>query len=211
MADQAPAEQVTITTPIFRMSYPNLDKPSKMEGSLGEPKFGVTGLFTASGFTPQDAERWKKMRMAAVVSLREKFGAKAFDATKKILPAYKMPFRDGMEKPDKDGYGAGVTFIRMANKNPPGMIRMGANGTRVKVGQEVFYAGCYARASVSFWSFDNNSKGVGVNLHNLIFIGDGERFGNQGPAAENDFTDLGDDEITFGDDPLAMSDDDIAF
>jgi hypothetical protein len=213
MADAAEkAVQVTITTPIFRTSYPNLDKPSKMEGSASDPKYGVTGLFTATSFTPQDAERWKKMRQAAVASLREKFGDKAFGADRKILPAYKMPFRDGMEKPDKDGYGAGVTFIRMGNKTPPGMIQM-IGGAKTKIDWSKFYAGCYARASVSFWSFDNKSKGVAVNLHNLIFIGDGEKFGNQGPDAENDFTDLGEDEISFGDDAGgdAFGDDDVQF
>ena len=211
MADDAKV-QATLTTPVFRMSFPNLDKPSKMEGSAGDPKYGVTGLFTATSFTPQDAERWKALRIAAVAALRDKFANKAFGADKKILPAYKMPFRDGMEKPDKAGYGAGVTFMRMANKSPPGMIRIGAGGVKTKLTDSAFYAGCFARASVSFWGFDNNSKGVAVNLHNLIFIGDGEKFGNQGPDAENDFTDLGDDEISFGDDPTAgMSDDEIAF
>lgn len=216
MADQASGATVAptlYTTPIFRISYPNLDKPSKMESSEGEPKFGVTGLFRVADFTPQDAERWKKLRGGSVVALREKFGAKAFGPDGKIIPAFKMPYHDGMEKPNTDGYGAGVTFFRMANKTPPGMARMGAGGVKQRITWDQLYAGCYARASISFWAYDNKSKGVAVNLHNLLWIGDGERFGNAGPTVENDFTDLSEDEIGF-DDPLAtkeLADDDIAF
>lgn len=212
MADTAPNAIETYTTPLFRASYPNLDKATKMEGSEGEPKFGITQLYTAATFTPQDIERWKKMRMASLIVLRDKFGMKAFSQDKKPLPYYKMPFRDGMEKPDKEGYGTGVTFVRATNKAPPGMIKI-VNGEKIRIGHEVFYAGCWCRASVSFWAFDNKSKGVGVNLHNLIYVGDGPRFGPQGPAAENDFTDLGEDEISFGDTggEAGISDDEISF
>lgn len=216
MAEQAKAAAATAptiyTTPIFRISYPNLDKPSKMEGSEGEPKFGATGLFTPAAFTPQDAERWKRLRSGSVVALREKFGAAAFGPDKKIIPSYKMPFHDGLEKPNTDGYGAGVVFFRMANKSPPGMAKM-VGGVKERISWDALYAGCYARASISFWGFNNKSKGVAVNLHNLLWVGDGERFGNAGPTVENDFTDLSEDEVGF-DDPLAgqeMSDDEIAF
>ncbi len=202
MADQATAQLVTFTTPLFRISYANLDKPSKMEGSDGEPKYGVTGLFTPAGFTPADQKRWTDLRKGSVAMLREKFGAKAFDPQSgKVIPAYKMPFHDGMEKPAVDGYGAGVVFFRMANKNAPGMAKIVA-GAKQKIGWEALYSGAYARASISFWGYDNKSKGVAVNLHNIIFIGDGQRFGNTGPAIENDFTDLSEDEIGF-DDPMA--------
>lgn len=213
MADQAKDAPSIFTTPIFRISYPNLDKPSKMEGSEGDPKFGITGLFTPAGFTPQDTERWKSLRKGSVLALREKFGDKAFGPDKKIIPAYKMPFHSGLEKPNTDGYGAGVEFFRMANKNPPGMVRMGAGGVKVKIGWEELYAGCYARASISFWAYDNKSKGVAVNLHNVLWIGDGQRFGNAGPNVENDFTDLSEDEVGF-DDPMATSaidEDEVAF
>jgi hypothetical protein len=216
MADNAggAAAPTIFTTPIFRVSYPNLDKPSKMEGSDGEPKFGITGLFTAASFTPQDAERWKALRIGSVVALREKFAEKAFGPDKKIIPSYKMPFHDGNEKPNTDGYGAGVTFFRMANKNPPGIARV-SGGVKTKIDWSEIYAGCYARASISFWAYDNKSKGVAVNLHNVLWIGDGTRFGNAGPSVENDFTDLSEEEVGF-DDPLAsasaeLSDDEIAF
>ena len=205
-------DQVILTTPVFRTSFPNLDKPSKMEGSAGDPKFGVTQLYIASSFTPQDAERWKAMRKAALTALTDKFGAKCFSADRKILPSYKMPFRDGMEKPDKDGFGAGVTFVRASNKNPPGMAKLIPGGGKAKLDYSAFYAGCYSRASVSFWAYDSNgNKGVGVNLHNLLLIGDGQRFGNQGPDVENDFADLGEDEVQFAADPMADDASEIEF
>lgn len=212
MADQATPQLVTFTTPLFRISYANLDKPSKMEGSDGEPKYGITCLFKTADFTPADQARWKALRQGVVAALREKFGAKAFDSNGKVIPAYKLPFHDGMEKPNVDGYGAGVVFFRAANKNPPGMGKIVA-GQKQKVSHDVLYSGAYARASISFWGYDNKSKGIAVNLHNVIFIGDGERFGNVGPAIENDFSDLSEDEIGF-DDPMAggaTADDELAF
>lgn len=209
MADKEPA--IIYTTPLARLSFPSLITPSKMEGSAGEPRFSATLLFTPADFTPADVERMKAIKRDVVKAMRAKFGDAAFDpTTKRLLPGYLNPVRRGEEKAKMEGYGAGVEFFVAKAKNRPGLV----NAIKVNLDPSEFYAGCFVRASVSTWAFDNKSKGVGFNLHNLMKVGDGPAFGNVGPSAEADFGDLSADEMSF-DDPasagdLMAEDDDLA-
>lgn len=63
-----------VTTPRFRASFVWAFKPQPpMEGSTGEPKYGVTMLFDeAARKTPQ----YEAMKKLAVHAAREKFGDK---------------------------------------------------------------------------------------------------------------------------------------
>lgn len=185
------------TTPLARLSFPSLDKPSKMKGSQGSETFNATLLFTPADFSQADIERWKKIKIAILQCMKEKHGDKAFDpATKRLLPAYKSPIRLGTEKPTLPGYGQGVEFLRAASQYKPGLC----NTQRKLILPSEFYAGCYVRASISPWGFDaNGNKGVSFNLINLMKCGDGEPFGNAGVSVEADFGDLSADEMSFDD------------
>lgn len=193
------AEQAGIlTTPLARLSFPSLDRPTKMAGSQGAEKFQATLLFTPADFSPADIERWKRIKQAVARTMLEKFPA-AFDPqTKRLLPGYKNPIRSGMEKPNTTGYGQGVEFFRAASTYKPGLV----NARKVELPFSDFYAGCFVRATISPWTFDNSgNRGVGLNLHNLMKIADGEAFGGGGVRAADDFGDLSADEMVF-DDPI---------
>lgn len=198
MTEQAP--QVILTTPLARLSFPSLDRPSKMAGSQGAETFNATLLFTPADFSPADVERWKKIKIAIAQAMRAKFGDTAFDPqTKRLLPGFRNPIRLGTEKPTTAGYGVGVEFFRAASQYKPGL----ANARKVVIPAGELYAGCYVRATVSPWGYSNSgNKGISLNLHNVMKIADGEAFGNVGPTVEQDFGDLTADEMQF-DDPAA--------
>ena len=200
-------EREQFTTPIARLSFPSLDKPSKMQGSQGQETFNATLLFTPASFSPADVDRWKKIRMAVLKQMKEKFGDKAFGPDKRLLPMYRSPIRNGVEKPNLPGYGQGVEFLRAASQYKPGLC----NTRRLPIPVGEFYAGCYVRATISTWAYDSNgNKGVSFNLINVMKCGDGEAFGNAGTPVESDFGDLSADELEFDDpgDSVAQSDED---
>lgn len=194
---EAAKAPVIYTTPLARLSFPSLDRPSKMEGSQGAETFNGVLLFTPADFTAADVERWKKIKMAVAMQMREKFGDTAFDPqTKRLLPSFRNPIRAGSEKPTTAGYGQGVEFFRAASQYKPGL----ANARKIEIPPSELYGGCFVRGTVSTWAYSNSgNKGVSFNLHNVMKIADGEPFGNVGPTISQDFGDLTADEMVFDD------------
>ncbi len=167
------AERKKVVTPIFRVSFPAVFKPEGMDGS--EPKYGVTMLFDSEA----DLTELKQIARAAV---KEKWGDKP--------PAnMRTPFRDGAEKPDLDGY-AGCVFVAARSKRRPGVVD---ENVQPIIDESQFYAGCYARASVTAYTYDKSgNKGVSFSLVNVQKIKDGEPFSSTsnpeddfGPASES--------------------------
>ena len=118
------------------------------------------------------------------------------------LPAnFKKPFRDGEEKADLVGFGAGKVFSNLSSKMRPGLIFL--DRTPI-TDPEDFYPGCYARATITAYAYDNVGKGVALGLQNLQKIKDGDRLDSR-TNPEDDFSGevddawLGED----GADPLA--------
>lgn len=177
MAAAKPAIRKT-QTPMFRASFPWLFEPQPpMEGSQGEPKYSVVMLFDeAARKTPE----FKAMKDLANAAIREKWGDKP--------PSnLRNPFRDGSEKSELDGY-EGMVFVSASSKMQPGVV----NGRLQRIiSKEVdpdgFYAGCYARATVTAYAYDKaGNKGVAFGLQNVQKIKDGEAF-SQRTRAEDDF------------------------
>jgi len=181
-----------VVTPVFRVSFPSVFEASSWEGSA--PKFEVTALFDPSKFSDKDKARWKDMNALVNDVSMEKFKKKVKD-----LPGnFKKPFRDGSEKADLEGFEDGKPFARMSSKMRPGLIDK--DRTPI-VDQDEFYPGCYARATVTAYAYDNVGKGVAFGLHNLQKVADGERLDSRTDASE-DFDDDIDDEWLGGDDDL---------
>jgi len=100
-----------------------------------------------------------------------------------------MTFRDGDEKSDLEGYPGNI-FVTASNKNKPQVIDQRKNHL---TSEEAFYAGCYARASVIAFAYDNKgNKGVSFSLQNLQKVGDGESFTGR-KAAQDEFDAVEDD------------------
>ncbi len=164
----AAATREKVTTPEFRLSFPNVFRARSFNN--GEPKFGVSMIFDKK----TDLSALKAIAKAAV---RAKWGDKP--------PAgLKNPFRDGAEKAHLDGYGEGTVFVNCTTKQQPGLV---GRDLQPIISEGDFYAGCYARATISAFTYDTaGNKGVSFGLHNLQKLRDGESFSGR-VAAEEDF------------------------
>ena len=62
--------------------------------------------------------------------------------------------------------------------------------------RDEFYSGCYGRASINFYAFNVQSKGIAAGLNNLQKLEDGEPLAG-GSTAEEDFggDNIWDDEL----------------
>jgi hypothetical protein len=175
-------QRIKLMTPVFRVSFPQIFE-AKAYGN-NDPKYSVVGL-VQKAVTGKDKAAMVAMKKAAETVAIEKFGEASFRKMRK-LGQFKWPFRDGEEK-ELDGYGPDVIFFTLSSKMAPGVI--GRN--KEPLDEKDVYAGCYARATVSPYTFDNESKGVAFGLNNVQKVGDGEAF-TQRSTADNDFEEVDD-------------------
>jgi hypothetical protein len=172
-----------VITPIARLSYPALFKPSKALEGGGEGKYQCELIF-------DPGVDISALKNAANIAAKEKWGDK-------IPKGLRTPFRDGdKDREDKDGY-AGNIFIGARSKDRPGVI-IGRERLPCTDESEV-YGGCYVRASVTAFAYDTNgNRGVSFALNNVWKIRDGEPFGNRRDAG-TEFGGVQVDADAFGD------------
>ena len=177
------AEVQRYVTPVFRLSFPALFEAESYDG--GPPKFGLSAVWTPAKFSDMDKKRWKAILQALNAESQSRF-----KKPWKELPAnIKRGLRDGAEKADMEGYGEGTRFASVSTKMRPGVIDASKN----KIGPEEgntddIFPGCYCRATVTVYSYDNKGKGVALGLMNVQKVADGERLDSRTDAAE-DFED----------------------
>lgn len=198
------AKKTRVMTPVFRVSFPSVFSPAKPmkndDGSTDsgkKPKYEVTMIFDPSQFSPEDKKRFLAMR-----ALVDEVSVEAFKKPLKEIPNSRKPFRDGAEKEHLEGYGAGKIFAKASSFSRPGVVA--SDGKTPLDDEEAFYAGCYARATVTAYSYNTKgNKGISFGLQNVKFVKDGDRFDNRVDPAEDfgetavedggstdDFTDL---------------------
>lgn len=194
MADSAKAASKSsrLLTPRFRVSFPSVYE--KQSYNNGTPRYSLTALFYPKSFTDKEKAKWQ-----ALLAALNKVSVESFKKPMKELDrgVYKLPFHKGDEK-EYQGYGdPEMRFCTLANsKRRPEILN--ANGEPVS--EEDFYAGCWARASVNPYAFNNIGKGLALGLGNIQKLKDDERFDGF-TSAEDDF---GEDDISseFGGDDL---------
>lgn len=191
-----------LLTPKFRVSFPQVFE--KASYNNGTPRFSLVGLFYPKQFTDADTAKWK--------AIKEKLGVVCVDFFKKDIKtmkedrSFKIPFHKGNEK-DYQGYGdPDMVYFSMANsKRRPQILDVNGNAITAENSEE-FYAGCWARASVNPYAFNNIGKGLAIGLGNIQKLGDDESFEGF-TSAEDDF---GDDPAEgFGSDDDGIDDDDL--
>lgn len=170
-----------VLTPEFRVSFPSVFKPYSYEGQPA--KFVITMLFNKK----VDITALKKAAFAAAT---EKFGPK-----EKWPKNLMLPFSDGDEKSDLDGYPGNI-IVKASSKNRPGVV----DSKKQPITEEdgTFFAGCYARATLSAFSWSKMGKnGVSFGLQNIQKIRDGEPFGSR-RSADADFDEIEDSNFDGG-------------
>lgn len=166
-------------TPPFRMSFPSLFVPT---GYLDGPKkYSVTALWSVDDLKTTHKEAWKTLLTAMDAKAKE-----FFDTPLARLPAnIRRGIRNGNEKEHLNGYGEGILFASLSTDRKPQVVDLSKvlipDGDTQRI-----YPGAYARASVNVFAYDNIGKGVALGLHNVQWLGHGERLDSV-TAATDDF------------------------
>ena len=162
-----------VVTSKVRLSYAHIWEPHSSTPEQ-EPKYSTAILIPKS-----DTILLKKIQ-DAIDTAKEQGKAKWGG---KIPPGLKLPLRDGDTERDDPAY-KGHYFFNANSKTKPNIVDSDTNAILDK--SEV-YSGCYARVSVNFYPYANQSKGVGCGLNAIQKLEDGEPFSGRS-SAEADFT-----------------------
>jgi hypothetical protein len=165
--------ETKVITGKVRFSYAHVHEPKAIQEGQ-EPKYSVSILIDKS-----DKVTLGKIEAAIDAAMEEgkaKFGGK-------IPKNLKLPLRDGDEEREDDENYAGKMFVNAASKTKPGIV--GPDREAIMSNDE-FYSGCYGRASLNFYAYDVQSKGIACGLNNLQKLEDGPRLSG-GSSAEDDF------------------------
>lgn len=166
-----------VLTPKFRVSYPSVFQAKRNELN-GKDEYGLVALF------PKGTDLSLLIKAAQEVTIK-KWGA---DKTK--WPAnMKNPFRKQEEKMKEGklppGHEEGAVFMNLKSKSKPGVVDQKMNDI---IEPKDFYAGCYARASIQAFAYDQKgNRGVSFGLVNIQKLGDGDTLSGATKPTE-DFT-----------------------
>ncbi|TXG77611.1 DUF2815 family protein [Candidatus Dojkabacteria bacterium] len=174
---------MSVLTPKFRVSYPSVFKPRKNDLN-GKEEFTLTCLFK------------KGEDLSALKNEVQKVIEKKWGADEALWPkGLKLPFRDQGEKAKIDpvtrrkilpmGHEEGAIFINLKSTSRPGIVDQNRNDI---IAESDFYAGCFGRASVSCYAYDQKgNRGVAFGLINLQKLAEGEPLSGR-PSPQDDFT-----------------------
>ena len=167
-----------VITGKVRFCYVHVDEPYRMN-ETDKPKYSVCVLIDKEdtetlGKIEKTIEAVKQANRSKLVDKKGNFPASLFN-----------PLRDGDDERGDDEAFAGKMFLNAKSEKRPGIVD--ANLDPILDLSE-FYSGCYGRASITFFAFDNKSKGIGVGLNNLQKLEDGESLSG-GASAATDFAD----------------------
>lgn len=217
----AKKERVVLTTPIFRVGFPNLFEPTAFknkDGTEGKKKYNVVAIFTPGEYKGKEKERWDALVKALDDATREKFGMSWKEAKKHVVdgeivegvPNFKEGLYNGKKK-TQDGFGEGTYYATLSTEYPPGVVQYNGVGKKsTTISEEegntnLIYPGCYARATVGPYAYDSVSKGAAIGLNNFQKVKDGERLDGRGDAAD-DFEDDIDSSFLDQDEPPVEDD-----
>lgn len=165
-----------VVTGKVRFSYVHVFEPTAMNDGE-KPKYNICILIPKSDTVT--IEKIKK----AIEAAKELGKAKLADKNGRVPSNIKIPLRDGDEERGDDPSFENCYFINANSLRQPSIVDRGLNPI---LRREDFYSGCYGRASINFYAFNVNSKGIAAGLNNLQKLEDGEPLAG-GSTAEEDF------------------------
>lgn len=167
-----------VITGKVRASFAHVFEPKSINGS--EPKYSCSFIIPKSDIATVDAIK------TAIEQAKQEGIAKWGG---KIPPNLKLPLRDGdIERPDDPNY-ADCYFVNANSKEKPQVV----DRSRVPITDPLqVYSGCYVRASLNFYAFNNNgNRGIACGLGNVQKWCEGEPL-NGRARAEDEFDALDD-------------------
>lgn len=167
-----------IITPKFRVSFSHVFEPQYNKLSK-QHEYSLDAVF-------DDDEDLSMLKNAAEQAMKKKFGDDK-DAWPK---QWRSPFKKKQDRVRKgtqqryDGYEGEGVYLTLKTKERPQIVD--ANKQEIIEPSE-FYPGCWARASVNVYAYDNaGNRGVNFGLNNIQKLKDDTPFGNR-TTAEMDF------------------------
>jgi hypothetical protein len=157
-----------IVTGKVRFSYANVFTPRAANDGAKE-KYSVSLIIPKSD-TATIAKIKQAIKAASEDGKNKKFGG--------TIPAnLKQPLRDGdIEKPGDPVYENSM-FVNANSIHAPGIVDASLN--RI-IDPEAFYSGCYGRAEVTFYAFnESGNRGIACGLNSLQKLEDGEPLGGR--------------------------------
>lgn len=165
-----------VVTGKVRFCYVNVFEPTAMaEGDT--PKYNICILIPKS-----DEKTLDKIRKA-IEAAKQAGKAKLADKNGKIPSTIKTPLRDGDEERGDDPAFEGHYFINANTQRKPSIVDKNLDPI---MDRDEFYSGCYGRASINFYAFSVQLKGIAAGLNNLQKLADGEPLMG-GSSANEDF------------------------
>lgn len=165
-----------VVTGKVRFCYTHVFEPSAVnEGD--EPKYSVCLLIPK-----EDKATLQKIENAVKAAI-ELGKSKLADKNGRVPSSIKLPLRDGDDDRSDDPAFAGCYFINANSLRKPSIVDKDLNPIMDK---DEFYSGCYGRASINFYAYNIQSKGIAAGLNNLQKLADGEMLAG-GSTAEEDF------------------------
>ena len=171
-----PENSTKVVTGKVRFCYVNVFEPTALNDG-DTLKYNICILIPKSDTKTLEAIR------NAVEAAKTTGKSKIADKNGKIPSTIKLPLRDGDEERSDDPAYEGMMFINANSTRKPTVVDKDLNPI---MSQEEFYSGCYGRASINFYAFNVQSKGIAAGLQNLQKLEDGEMLAG-GSTAEEDF------------------------
>lgn len=171
-----PENSTKVVTGKVRFCYVNVFEPTALNDG-DTPKYNICILIPKSDTKTLEAIH------NAVEAAKTAGKSKIADKNGKIPSTIKLPLRDGDEERSDDPAYEGMMFINANSTRKPTVVDKDLNPI---MSQEEFYSGCYGRASINFYAFNVQSKGIAAGLQNLQKLEDGEMLAG-GSTAEEDF------------------------
>lgn len=158
---------MAVTTGKVRLSYCHIWQP-QVPQSGGDAKYSVTILIPKSDVNTLNAI------YAEMESTKRTGISSAWGGT--LPPIVKIPLYDGDGvRPSGEPFGEeckGHMVITASAKNQPSVVDLNVQPI---LNQSDLYSGCYARASINFFAYNQaGNKGLGCGLNSIQKVSDGE-------------------------------------
>jgi len=163
-----------LLTPEVLLSFPNLFRPKPAKPGK-EPKYGCALIFNKAA---QESPQFKAMVEAANAALAERGWQKGSDKRPANL---KTPFNPCNKNDYHKIHGEDSVFINVTSTSRPGIVDQNVQPI---IDESRIYPGCFVRAEVRAFTYDNESKGVSFGLNNIQFVRDGDPLGNRKRAED---------------------------
>lgn len=171
---------MAIITPEFRVSYPNVFKPKRNELN-GKDEYSMVALF------PKGADL-KTLKEACQKAIVDKWGPDKAKWPNNLRTPFRLQEERAKDVDGKRilpaGHEEGAVFINLKSSQRPGIVDQNVQDI---INESDFYAGCWARASINAYAYDQKgNRGVAFGLNNVQKTRDDDPLGNRAKP-EQDF------------------------